>query len=343
MKTFKILAGLAIAAGTLAACTKNQENTFSDFDYQTLYFGSQFPVRTVELGEDLFVDNSLDNERKVLVKATMGGVRENKKDVVVGVSVDESLCNNLYFSANGSKVIPLPSHYYKLASNEITIPKGSILGGVEVQLTDAFFDDPLSLVNTYALPLVMGNAKGGDSILRGVSSVANPNRSIDAHWVIKPRDFVLYALKYVNPWHGNYLRRGTDVITGSVQQTLVRHKPYVENDEVNKLSSASLSKLHFPVVFKNAGGTNVPCTLQLTFDASGNCTVASATTGVTASGSGRFVKKGDKNSWGNKDRDALYLNYTVDLSSQNMHVSTNDTLVMRDRAVTMETFTPVFK
>ena len=346
MKMNKIFGGLSVALiAMLTGCIKNQDITHPDFDYQTVYFGTQFPIRTVELGEDLFIDNSLDKQRKVLINATTGGVRENKKDIVLGFSVSPSLCDNLYFpsSKGGRKIIPLPSNYYQLASNQITIPKGSFLGGVELQLTDAFFADPLALDNNYGIALVLNDAKGADSILRGVPSVANPNRAVDANWVVKPRDYIVYSLKYVNEWHGNYLRRGTDVITGSVNQTLVRHKPYVENDEVNKLSTVSLTKLSFPVVFKNAGGNNVNCTLQLTFDATGNCTIASITSGVTASGSGKFAKGGDKNSWGNKDRDALYLDYTVDLTSQNMRVVTKDTLVMRDRAVSVETFTPDYK
>ena len=346
MKMNKIFLGLTmVSISMLTGCIKNQDITHPDFDYQTVYFGTQFPIRTVELGEDLFIDNTLDNQRKVLVNATTGGVRENNKDILLSVAVDPSICDGLYFPSNkgGRKITPLPSNYYQLASNQISIPKGSFLGGVEVQLTDAFFADPLALDNNYALAFVMNDAKGADSILRGTPAVSNPNRVIDAHWVVKPRDYVVYSLKYVNEWHGNYLRRGTDVITGSVNQTLVRHKTYVESDEVNKLTTASLSQLNFPVVFKNASNTNVNLTLQLTFDASGNCTIASNTTGVTASGSGKFVKKGEKNSWGNKDRDALYLDYTVDLTSHNMRVATKDTLVMRDRAVTMETFPPVFK
>lgn len=346
MKINKILLWLVVAViSTLTGCIKNQDIAHPNFEYQTVYFGSQFPIRTVELGEDLFIDNSLDNQHKVLINATTGGVRENTKDIVLGFSVDASLLNKLYFpdGKGGRKIIPLPSNYYQLASNQITIPKGSFLGGVEVQLTDAFFEDPLALDNNYALALVLNDAKGADSILRGKPGVANPRRAVDADWIVKPRDFAVYSLKYVNPWHGNYLRRGTDAITGSVNQTLVRHKPYVENDELNKLSTVSMSKLNFPVVFKNASNANVNCTLQLTFDASGNCTITSVTTGVTASGSGKFVKKGEKNSWGNKDRDALYLNYTVDLTSQNMQISTKDTLVMRDRAVSLETFAPVYK
>jgi hypothetical protein len=330
---------------TLAGCAKNKDIDHPDFDYQTVYFGTQYPVRTVELGEDLFIDNSLDNQRKVLINATTGGVRENQQDILLGISVSPTILDRLFFpnDKGGNKILPLPTSHYQLASNEIRINKGSFLGGVEVQLTDAFFQDPLALGNNYALPVIINNGKGADSILRGNPAIANPNRAIDANWIVKPRDFVIYALKYVNPWNGNYLRRGTDAITGSVNQTLVRHKQFVEGDEVNKLTTASLSKLNFPVVFKNATNTNVNVTLQLTFDASANCTIASITNGVTASGTGKFVSKGEKNSWGNKDRDALYLEYTVDLASQNMRVSTKDTLVMRDRAVTMETFAPVFK
>lgn len=344
MNKISLWLGLGLVSA-LTGCLKNKDINHPDFDYQTVYFGSQFPIRTVELGEDVFIDNSLDNQHKVLLNATTGGVRENGKDIVVSFSVMPSLCDRLYFPAEkgSNKIIPLPSNYYQLASNQITIRKGNFTGGVEVQLTDAFFQDPLAISNNYALPVVLSDAKGADSILRGTASVANPNRAIDANWVVKPRDFVFYSLKYVNVWHGNYLRRGTDVVTGSLNQTLTRHKQYVESDEVNKLSTVSLSKLNFPIVFKNASGNNVNCTLQLTFDASGNCTIASATTGVTASGNGKFVSKGEKNSWGNKDRDALYLNYTVNIASQNMNVVTNDTLVMRDRAVSVETFTPVYK
>ncbi|MBE7172397.1 MAG: DUF1735 domain-containing protein [Williamsia sp.] len=346
MKIDKVYLMLAVVLiSMLTACLKNNDIDHPDFDYQTVYFGTQFPIRTVELGEDLFIDNSLDNQRKVLLNATTGGVRENKKDIVLSFRVDTSLCSRLYFPSDkgGNKILPLPSNYYQLASNQIVIPKGSFLGGVEVQLTDAFFQDPLAISNNYALPVLLDGAKSGDSILRGKPSVTNPIRTIDANWTVKPRDFVLYSLKYVNTWHGNYLRRGTDVITGSVNQTLSRHKQYVESDEVNKLSTLALNKLSFPLVYKNASGNNVNCTLQLTFDAAGNCTITSLTTGITASGSGKFVSKGEKNSWGNKDRDALYLDYAVNLTAQNMLVASKDTLVMRDRALSLETFTPVYK
>lgn len=43
-----------------------------------------------------------------------------------------------------------------------------------------------------------------------------------------------------------------------------------------------------------------------------------------------------KNSFNNKDRDVLYLDYTVDLGS--VTYATKDTLVMRDRQVKAEWF-----
>lgn len=347
MKMNKIFLGLVITSvfALTTGCLKNKDVTYPNSGSQTVYFGTQFPIRTIELGEDLLMDNTLDNQHKVLINAATGGVRENNKNIVVNFSVDTSVCTRLFFPSDkgGSKILPLPSNYYQLASNQITIPSGSFLGGVELQLTDAFFQDPLALTNNYALPLVMNSTKGVDSILKGTPNIANPNRCIDANWKVKPHDFVIYAIKYVNTWHGNYLRRGTDAITGSVNKTVIRHQQYVENDEVDKLSTVSLSKLNFPVVFKGATGTNVNCVLQLNFDASGNCTITSVTSGVTASGSGKFVTKGEKNSWGSKDRDALYLNYNVNLASNNMQITSTDTLVMRDRAVSLETFTPVYK
>jgi hypothetical protein len=352
MKINKVAIVLIGAVAAFTACTKNQAIDYSDYKYQTVYFALQYVPRTIELGEDEFVDNSLDNQHKVMINATLGGVRDNKKDVTVGIAVDTSLCNRLYFPNNGPKITPLPPTYYKLASNQITIPSGSIMGGVQVELTDAFFADPLSVNNTYALPLVLSDIKGADSVLRGEPFVAgsNPDRTNTSQWSVQPRDYVVYGVKYVNQWHGNYLRRGVDVATGSQNGTIVRHKTYVEQDEVNKLSTTLLSQIKFPVTVKDSSNYNVNFDLLLTFDASGNCSITSTTPNTIASGSGKFVSKGEKKSWGDKDRDALYLDYAVNITytppssiSKSLQVATKDTLVMRDRAVGFEIITPVYK
>ena len=49
-----------IVALMFSSCV-NDEWEFPNFDYQTVYFAYQFPVRTITFGEDIF-DTSLDNE-----------------------------------------------------------------------------------------------------------------------------------------------------------------------------------------------------------------------------------------------------------------------------------------
>lgn len=315
-----IFISLAMSLG-LMACNKQKD--FPDYVYQTVYFAYQYPVRTITLGEDPNVNTDLDNAHKCQIYAATGGVYSSKDNVSVNIAVDNSLLGaGMLFGTGLPEIKVMPAKYFTLGSDKIVIPNGTLSGGVDVQLTDAFFDDPDAIKNTYVIPLKMTSVTNADSILA-------------------KKNFVLYAIKYVNPWHGNYLRHGKDVITGDVNTTNIRHNQYVEKDEVDKLSTRSLKQINFPVNYKDKNGINVPCTLVLSFDDNGKCTVSSSTTGVTATGTGSFVKRGEKNSWGAKDRDAIYLNYDVTLPG--MHVTTIDTLVARDRAVTMETFTPVSK
>ena len=339
MKVNKIVVWLT-AAAALTSC-ENQDVEYDDFDYQTVYFGSQYPVRTVELGEDLFVDNSIDNEHKVEIKATMGGTRDNTKTVVIGFVVDESLCEGLYFRNSDAEVLRMPSEYYQLASGQFTIPSGSILGGVEVQLTDAFFADPRSLVNTYVIALLMTNVQSADSILQGTPLVDNPDRCVDSDWSVLPRDFVLYCVKYINPWHGNYLRRGTDQITQAdvTVSASVRHEQYVENDEVVSISTNSLTTATLPLKMNDSGGKAHEYDLVLTFAGDQTCTVGSNSDAFEITGTGKFVSKGEKNSMGGYDRNALYLDYSVDFKNLNLKYATKDTLVVRDRGVAPEYFT----
>jgi hypothetical protein len=350
MNINKFFIGLAIASSALASC-KNEDMSYPDANgYTTVYFASQYPARTVELGDDVNVDNSLDNQHKVEIKATLGGTQNNVKNVVIGFNVDTTLCKGLYYASggtSGSKVVPMPSGYFTLTpSNQITIPSGSILGAVEVQLTDAFFADPLSLTNTYVIPLVMTDVQGADSILRGSPTLTDPSRFIDANWSVKPKDYILYAVKYVNTWHGNYLRRGLDKITKTTvgtDSTSFRHKTYVEQNDVVKLTTTSMKTVTLPLSIKNSSGTNVPFTLILTFAEDGTCTVSGNDANLDISGTGKFISKGEKNSFGGKDRDGLYLDYSVNFKTLNLLYATKDTLVVRDRAVQAEYFTIVKK
>jgi hypothetical protein len=342
MKRLKFLSIISTGIFTLLITScKNQDVEFPNFDYSSVYFAYQYPVRTIVLGEDI-VDNTLDNAHKCAIYATMGGVYANKKSVSIDVSIDNSLCSNLFFDgAFTSSVQPMPSNYYTLADNKILL-NNSLQGGVEVQLTDAFFADANSLNNTYVIPLRMTNVVNADTILSGSPKIANPASCNASDWDVLPKNYVLYCVKFINPWHANYLRRGTDVITtGSQSTTNSRHPQYVEKDEVCSMKTTSLNSVNLPITVVNASNTNQICNLLLTFDDANKCSVSTTTSGFTVSGTGSFVKKGDKNSWGNKDRDAIYLDYSIDMGGKTY--ATKDTLVVRDRGVAPEVFLPSYK
>lgn len=332
-----ILAALAI---TMLASCKNDEIEFPDFKYKTVYFASQYPMRTIVLGEDLLVDNSMDNNHKLSIKATLGGGYENKQDVLIDVQADGTLLNGLKFNNGGTQVLPLPAAYYQLLSNQIKINSGDVMGGVEIQLTDAFFADPKSLSRNYVIPLVMTKVTGADSILKGIPVVSNPSRVNPLHWATRPKDYVLYGVKYVNPWHGNYLRKGTDQITQSngTVSTNIRHTAYVESNELVNMTTVSLKTASLPLLIKNSAGTNVPFTLLLNFADGNNCTLTSNTANIEVSGTGKFVSKGEKNSIGGSDRSAVYLDYTVNFKNLNLKYATKDTLIVRDRGIKAEYF-----
>lgn len=333
MKRKLIYFGLASLFLSFTAC-ESSDNEFPDFDYQTVYFANQYGLRTIELGEDEFLDNSLDNQYKVSIKAAWGGGYTNRKNVIIDTKVDESLCENLYFKGTNTPVTPMPTSYYKLASEQINIPSGQIMGGVEVQFTDAFFADKKTLDNYYVIPLMMTGVQGADSILKGKAVVGNPVLTNNSHWSVQPKNFVLYAVKYVNPWHGEYLRRGVDqAVINGVSSQLVRHQQYVENDEKVKITTSSLKDNILSLSTKDANGNILNYNVSLSFAEDGSCTLGSTSGDFTISGTGKFVKKGEKNSIGGKDRNALYLDYTVDFKTKNMQYATKDTLVLNTRGI----------
>lgn len=328
----KLTSIFALASLALFSACENSDWEFPDFDYTTVYFAYQYPVRTLVLGTDETFDNTLDNQHKCEIQATMGGVYENTTDRIIDFVVDNSLCDDLYFTGGG-KIEPMPANYYELASNQLVIPSGKINGGVEVHFTDAFFADPKSLENTYVIPLVMTEVHNADSILSGTPVVENPNLTMTSDWSVQPKNYILYAVKYINPWDGMYLRRGVDQITaGGATSTVVRHEFYVEDDEVVEFTTNSLKQAAWTLDLN--GQT---CNVLLTFNDNNECTLSTDTPNCTVSGTGKYVEKGEKNSFNGKDRDALYLDYTVDLDGT--HYATKDTLVMRDRQVKGEWFT----
>ncbi len=359
MKLKKYIYGVVL--GTMALTYSSCNNADHEFpDYEggtTAYFAYQFPVRTLVLGNDIY-DNTLDNAHKCQIWSTMGGAYGGR-DAYADIVVDESLCDNLYFVDEGGNpaapVLPMPSSYYSLASNQIAY-NGDSRGYVEVQFTDAFFSDPKAIENTYVIPLVMTGVRGIDQILTGTPLEGqSPSRTDTENWGVLAKDYVLYCVKYMNPWQGKYIRRGVDNVTekGKVTQVVrqdfslvnsdlehLKENPVNANDEVCGITTKNMSQAIFPVSFKTSGAS-LSCNLILSFDGN-KCTISTDDENVTATGSGEFIAKGTEKSeykdfqWGSNNgelvqRDILRLAYDVNFSKDNVQVSTNDTLVVQTR------------
>ena len=311
-----------------ASSCKNADKDFPDSDAGiSVYFAYQYPIRTIILGELETYDNSLDNQKRFQVYSTMGGAYKGR-NIDVDVQVDESLVEGLTLD-NGSPIKALPSKFYEIIGEQTIHYKGGLQGCIDVQLKDDFFTDEHAVDNYYVLPIRITNQKGADRILTGTPIEGGKQvRQNMADWRILPQDYVLYMVNFINKFDGNYLRRGVDDITmpaGSFKR--VRHEEFIERDSVIKLTTKSLTTISMPIKISN-GTTPVTCDLLLTFNGD-NCTISSTTAGMTATGTGEFKSKSEKKAWGDKDRNGLYLDYTVTVG--NVKYSTKDTLVARDR------------
>ena len=366
MKLKKYIYGVALGALSLmyASCY-NADKEFPDYEGgTTAYFAYQYPVRTLILGNDIY-DNTLDNEHKCRIWSTMGGAYGGR-NATVDIAVDETLCNNLYFTDEGGNaaapVLPMPTAYYQLASNAIKY-NGDSRGYVEVQFTDAFFNDEKAIANTYVIPLVMTKVTGIDHILTGTPREGlTPARTNSEDWEVLPKDYVLYCVKYMNPWQGKYIRRGVDNVTEKGNTTKVIRKdttlvntdlehykenPVNQNDEICGITTKNMTQAIFPVSFKTSGAS-ISCNLILTFNGN-QCTISTDDENVTATGSGEFIAKGTERQeykdyqWGSLDgqpvqRDILRLAYDVNFEKNNIQVSTADTLVVQTRESNQKVF-----
>ena len=212
MKMNRIITVLSagVVALVFASC-KNSEQNFPDFDGgTTAYFSYQYPIRTLILGNVETYDNTSDNEGRFTIYSTCGGSYSGL-NAKIDVSVDESLTNNLYFE-DGTKVQAMPQDYYTVSGNVLDYA-GGFRGGVEIKLNEKFFNDPLSVKNTYVIPMVMGqNFSGVDKINRGTPVIegTSPMRQDPSKWNASPKDYTMFCVNYINEYTATYLRRGKD-------------------------------------------------------------------------------------------------------------------------------------
>lgn len=338
MKTIKIFMLTALMGGVMVSCS-NGDSDFPNFEYQTVYFAKPSIGRTIELGRAKDIDLTLDNQHMFEIKCVRGGAYNNKANRIVHYKVDPTLIENLYYTEDwgGHAVEIMPEDYYTILDENMVIPAGRIDGGIKVQLSDKFFEDPKALDFNYVIPLVMTSVEGNDSILQGKKQVENPNRFIDTDWVIAPKDYVVYSVRFVNEWNGHYLRRGVDNITTAdgTSAQVVRHAQYIERDEVVAASTTGFRSCDLPLTTQTDADHTYNYTLRLNFSTDGTCTVTSANDALTVSGTGKFLIDSEKKAISGIDRDGLYLDYTVS-HADGWSIAATDTLVMRDRNVSAQ-------
>ena len=256
------------------------------------------------------------------------------------MEVREAFADSL-ITATKDSIKVLPQAYYTMSpSDHLIIPKGSFHGGVEIQLNDAFLDDTMAYRVHYVIPIVITGSTS-DSLITGISELENPNPHIIGNWAVPPKNYTLFAIRFVNNYHGVYLRRGQSVITtisGEEVETIKYRDKYVEKDELFELTTSGRNQASAISILKTSGGTSEDYKINLLFDSQENCVVSgSYSYPFLVTGTGKFIKDGDE--WGLKKRNAIYLNYKVN-DGTNIHTVT-DTLVFRDKAVKFESFDPV--
>jgi hypothetical protein len=340
MKNILLIIGIA---ALFVGCT-NQEIEFEDFDFQAVYFPYQSPVRTIILGDEEIGDNTIDRERAFSIGVSIGGMYKNTIDRVISVEYAPELAANL------KNVVLLPPDYYTTTFDKLTIPKGSFFGKFRVDLTNKFFEDTLTTGLRYVIPVRITNA-GADSILSGnpKSIYTNHDPRNKEHWNIQPKNFVLFAVKYINATHGVYFLRGARYLIrdqstnmAGVKDTVTYSTRFLTSNEKTKLTTKSLTENYMPTVggFNKESASTRQYSMLLTFNEVNKTVTVSRRNASTVmvTGTGKYFSKDDpqSESFNEKKRRTIYLDYTYVDNGNTFHAK--DSLVFLDTDVKFESF-----
>ncbi len=324
MKTLRLINTLGFATLAMLATTSCESGN-QEFPYEgetSVYFSKPSYVRTVELGEDQEVDLTEDNLHNINILAFCGGGYTNGNNVTVDYVIDPSLVEGkvMVIGDKEKSMTVMPQEYYTIENaNQFVIAKGNLSGGPRIHLTDAFFADPKSLEANYVIPVKLTSVTGVDKIL-------------------EDQNYTVCAVKFVNPWHATYLRRGKDQITyaDGTSADNVRHTEYMEDGELLEVTTAGLKQAKTVIGVKDKSGVTHNVTVLLNFDDENNCTLTTSDSNAEVTGTGKFVKACEN--MGGIKRNALYLDYTVKANGV-ATIATKDTMVVRNRGIVGEFFT----
>ena len=336
----KLLSIIVILASVISC---NQENIFPDNEYLNpngtptgkhygVYFPEQYPVRTLVLGHERFANP--DNDSIFHIGVGIGGMYENKRIWRVDYKMDKALADSVIMG--GSDTIKfLPDDYYTIKpTGSVTIPSGVFEGLIEIKLTKKFFTDPKSILKKYVVPLRI-TGTDADTILSGrVKKGITPDLRRSGDYDVVPKNFTLFAIKFINPYHGIYFHRGAVAYSeAGTPKTIVYRDKYLEKNQVRSLTTSKQFGVTLDGIASNKGGA-----FKMNLDFNGENITITPATGATypVNGTGKFfdAKHQNAETIAGLKYPTMYLEYSYTVS--NVVYSAKDTLVMRERGVKYE-------
>ena len=278
-----------LIAFLLVSLTGCYDSFDKDFEYSTVYFASQKPLRTV----------IADTDMKIKVGVAIGGMRKVNVNDWASFTIDPSLLVGTTFTL-------LPSSYYTLANDsmmKITNPNLAI-ADVEISFTDAFYNDPNSYQKFYALPFKIKN-HSMDSIAKAVGGVK--------------MDYSVVAIKAVSKYQGSYYVRGTMVRLNldGTPGTLKTDSTIYNTTDLSRNIVRALSSINRFTIQRPGFANSSPLPNEAV-----NITVSSDGSSVTLSSGSTSLISNTSATLGIADSQPEFiLNYTINRSGFNFKVT----------------------
>jgi hypothetical protein len=339
MKKLFILITIVAA---FTACD-NQENLFPDNEYLNpdgsptgkhygVYFGEQYPVRTLVLGHERF--ENPDNDSAFHIGVSIGGMYKNIRDWKVDYILDKTLADSVIMGGTDT-IRFLPDNYYSIEpTGSVIIPTGSFSGLIKIKLNKNFFADPKSITKKYVVPLRI-TATTADTILSGkVKTGVDYDIRRSGDFDVAPKNFTLFAIKFVNPYHGIYFHRGAIAYdeNGTAKSTVYRDK-YLERNQVRTLLTSHQHGVVLDGIANNKGGA-----FKMNLDFSGENITITPALGATyaVTGTGKFLdeKHANAEQIAGTKYPTVYLQYSY--TDNGITYNAKDTLVRRERGIKYE-------
>lgn len=220
------------------------EKYVEDFDHSTSQFVMQQPLRTVVPDRGSYTD--------IYVGVSIGGKREVDMSDWATFVIDETLLEDV-----SGKTL-MPANYYRLGDpSTMRVRKSNMpVADVRISFTEDFYNDPLSLVNTYVIPFRLTDSSC-DVIPEG-------------------KDYTLVCVKYVSSFSGTYYIRGSRTQVADANGTelpeaeaTTYYNKNISQNETRVFTSLSLDKVLRAGVAEVAGSAKYRAAFTLTPAAEG--------------------------------------------------------------------------